>query len=487
MTDEQHNQPDDQGTPEEQRPGAHASFEEMPVEAPRRASLTLRSDDVREQRAASMEAANKSLADALRITYRLILLLMVALIFVFIFTGVKQVNESEVGVKVTFGKITSRNLQPGAHFNLPFPLGEIRSVSQSQKTVDLNKAFVFVGYDPSKALDTQGGYGNISLRPGVDGSLMTADGSLVHASLSAGYRITDADLYLENLNPDAESDLLRAIVEHATVQVVATLSIDELLSRASESGAEAGAGGGPAPTPARAGSIEQRIRSVAQDAVDKLDIGIQFSEVSLTAVFPPIRTREAFQKVNKVDSDAAKAREDSEETRRKKLNAVAGSAYRPLLDLIDHYEALLNTGRQDQADPILKEIFAVFEGKRNGRNVKIGDKTYEDVIFAGKAAEQISTARRTRQVVVDNARKRALLYQAKLQQYHANEVAFLAREWVDAMRTFLNNPQVQSFYAPSTTDFELQLNNDPDFVREIQAERQRKRTQQLLQSEGQLK
>ena len=42
----------------------------MPVEAPRRAaSLTLREDDARTDRAVSMEAANKSLADALRIEY----------------------------------------------------------------------------------------------------------------------------------------------------------------------------------------------------------------------------------------------------------------------------------------------------------------------------------------------------------------------------------------------------------------------------------
>ena len=485
MSDDQFNQPGDQGTPQEQRPGGPDAFEEMPIEAPRRASLTLRADDVREQRAASMEAANQSLADALRITYRLILVLMVALVFVFIFTGVKQVNESEVGLKVTFGKITDRDLQPGAHFNLPFPLGEILSVSQSQKTVKVDRAFVFVGYNPTQSLDTQGG-GSITLRPGIDGSLITADGSLVHARLSAGYRITDADLYLENLNPDIETDLLRSIVERATVQVVATVTIDELLSRATGGAAENAEIGAAAPAPARAGSIEQRIRVIAQDAIDKLNVGIQFSEVSLTSIFPPLRVRDDFQNVNRVDSDASKSREEAEETRRRRLNSVAGSAYRPLLDLIDKYEALLNAGDQDTAEPVLQDIFGVFRGERNGRNIKIGEKTYADVIFAGRAAEQISNAGRTRQVVVDTAKRRAALYKAKLEQYHANPLAFLAREWSEAMRQFLGNPQVQSFFAPTPSDFILQLNNDPDVVREIQRERQKRLTEQLLRSKGEL-
>lgn len=476
MTDDQLPQSDDQGTPEEQHPHPGEAFEEMPVEAPHRASLTLRSDDVREQRAASMEAANKSLADALRITYRLILALMVALVLVFIFTGVKQVNESEVGVKVTFGRIVGRNLQPGAHFNLPFPLGEILAVSQSQKSVGIDRAFVPTGYNPANPLDRQG-YGNMTLRPGIDGSLVTADGSLVHARLSVGYRITDADAFLENLSAEHESDLLRAILERATVQVVASVKIDDLLSRA--------AGDDDAEGP-RAGSIEQRIRNLAQDTADRLDIGIDFAEVSLTAVFPPLRVRGEFLRVNQVDSDAAKAREEAEEARRRTLNEHAGSAYRPLLDLIDAYERYTDLGDETRADEVLQEMDAVFRGERNGRNVEINGRVYPEVIFAGRAAEQISAADRTRQVVVSTARRDARLYEAKLEQYRANPSAFVAREFSEAMREFLISDHVQTFFAPSASAFELQLNNDPDIARALQRARQQKLTDEFLRRTGEI-
>jgi len=235
MTDDPRNQNErsnaDQGTPQERAPRPDTSYEEMPVEAPRRASLTLRTSDVREQRVASLEAANKSLADALRITYRLILALMVALVFVFIFTGVKQVNASEVGVKVTSGDISPDNLPPGAHFNLPFPLGEIVTVTQSQKNLSIDRSFVPAGFDPRRTLDNPG-LGSMNLRPGIDGSLITADGSLVHARLSVGYRIADADEFIRNINPDTESDLIKLVVENATVQVVASLNVADILSRA---------------------------------------------------------------------------------------------------------------------------------------------------------------------------------------------------------------------------------------------------------------
>ena len=482
MTDDQLIQ--DHGTPEEHRPdhGDRAAAA-MPVEAPRRASLTLRADDAREQRAASMEAANKSLADALRITYRLILALMVALVFVFIFTGVKQVNESEVGVKVTFGKITARALEPGAHFNLPFPLGEIISVSQSQKSAQIDRAFLPTGFNPSQPLEDQG-YGSTSLRPGIDGSLLTADGSLVHARLSIAYRIADADRYLANIDPDHEARIIKAVVERATVRVVANATIDELLSRAS--GSTAGSAGDTAPSRAGGRAIEQRIRDAAQSALDRMDVGIEISETSLTNLFPPLRVYTEFQRVNQVDAEASRAREEAEERRRRRLNAVAGSAYRPLLDLIADYENHLALDDQDKAEAGLEEISAVLAGKRNGRDVRINGRTYPEVVVAGEAARRISTARRTRQVLVSGARRKAAIYQAKLEQYRANPTAFVAREVSEALREFIAENQIQQFFVPSASDFQLMLNNDPEIARALQRARQQRLTDEFLRGQGEL-
>lgn len=503
MTDDPHTNDTDQGTPQERAPRPEDAYQAMPVEAPRRASLTLRTDDVREQRVASLEAANKSLADALRITYRLILVLMVALVFIFIFTGVKQVNESETGIKVTFGDIAAQNLPPGAHFNLPFPLGEIVTVTQSQKNLSIDRTFVPAGFDPRRTLDNPG-MGSVNLRPGVDGSLITADGGLVHMRLSVGYRIGDADNYIRNVDPDLETELVKLVVEKATVEVVASVNVDDILSRSSGLTPAAGADDAQAPAPgepepetapegqtpasggvgAQGADIQRRIVRAAQDALDRLGAGIQITDVSLTLVFPPLRVFQEFQAVNRVDAESARAREEAEEGRRRNLNAVAGSAYRPLLDLMDEYEALMDLEKQDEAEEVLLEIFAVFRGERDGRNVEIRGKVYPEVFFSGRSAEQISNARRTSQVTVDEAKRAALLYEAKLAQYRANPIAFLARELSEGRRDFLSSPNVQQFFVPSESDFKIMLNNDPDFARAFQRARQERMTETYLREAG---
>jgi len=78
-------------TPPESGQGVDA----MPTESRRSASLVLREDNVREQRAVSMEAANQSLADALRFTYRILQVLMVLLAGLFVFSGFQQVRSEE--------------------------------------------------------------------------------------------------------------------------------------------------------------------------------------------------------------------------------------------------------------------------------------------------------------------------------------------------------------------------------------------------------
>lgn len=473
MTEDQTNNP----TPDEQ---PH-DFDEMPVET-RRASLTLRADDVREQRAASMEAAHKSLADALRITYNLLLVLMVALVLIFVFTGVRQVNEFEVGLKVTFGKITEGNLQPGAHFNLPFPLGEIISVSRSQETMTLDRSFTPVDFNPSRPIEQQG-IGTQTLRPGIDGSLLTADGSIAHARLSVSYRIADANLYLEKLNPEQVRDILRALVERATVSTVASVTIDEFLARSSTGVVAAGD-----PAPSRADSIETRIRSLTQDSVDDLELGLEITEVSLTQVFPPFRVFSDFQDVNNKDAQATQKLEKAEEDRRRALNQAAGSAYRPLLDLIDEYERLDDLGEDDAAEAILQTIFEVFEGAHDGSDVAINDLTYASVVFAGRAAQTIGEARRTAQTIADNARRDAAIFEAKLAQYRANPEAFIAREWREALLAFINSTDrtVQLFFAPSGTALDLILNSDPDVARELQRRRQSRLTEDFLREVGEL-
>src|SRR5437660_231863 len=99
----------------------------------RGASVTLRPASAGDgQRAQSvgelMDPANRSLADALKIAYRLLLLAIGVMIVLFAFSGVQQVQVTEVGVREFLGKLETVNLEQGLRFSWPQPIGNILKV-----------------------------------------------------------------------------------------------------------------------------------------------------------------------------------------------------------------------------------------------------------------------------------------------------------------------------------------------------------------------
>lgn len=489
----------------------------MEVEVPRRAaSLTLRgADDARSARAASMEAANKSLAEALRITYVLILVVMVVMVLLFAFSGFQSVNESERGIKVRLGDIVDADLQPGFQLSLPYPLGEIIKVPTGQVTLQLDEAFW--PKLPEDARDRpldQAGYGQ-ALRPGVDGSLITADNNLVHAQWTIVYsRAKPAD-YKRNILTDDESRIVMAVVKRAVVRAVAEVPIDDLLKRgagrstvtttpvtpppdaaspttpptaettdakpagapAAEAAPAAKPAAAPATTPAagRENDIEARVRRLAQEGLDAIEAGLQIDSISLRSLSPPIRVIADFRKVQDAEAVAGRKRDEALQERNRILNSVAGIAYAPLLELIDAYGKELDLKETAKAEKTLDEIFAIIEGKRDGVNSTVNGKTYPDFRTSGEISTLISGANQFRSTIVEEAKQQNLTFAAKLQQYRANPRVFLVREWSEGLTSLLASGNVETFLLPDgTKDYEIFVNSDPAIKKAIQQDIQKK-------------
>lgn len=455
-----------EGVPEERPEGA--GVEQMPVEEPRRAaSLTLRSDELRESRAASMEAANKSLADAIRITYRLLQLVMIALGVLFVFSGFQQVNQAESGIRVALGRIQTEKLEPGFQFSLPYPLGEIIKVETGTRSAEIDEAFwpKLREEEKRRPLDELG-LGGGSLEPGKDGSLLTGDSNIAHAQWSVLYsRVRPAD-YIKNLYTPDEQALVKAAVERAAVRVAAEVNIDELLKPGA-----AGADG----SSQRENGVESRVRRIAQEMLDQIGSGIEVGQVLLRSASPPLRVRREFNQVQDAQSKAGKARDQALGERSKTLNEVAGSASQPLLDLIDRYEAVLELGKLPEANAILATINEVLEGKHDTANADIAGRAYEAVRLSGDVARVISDAQQYRSSIVQQSQRQAETFRAKRSQYQANPSVFVTNELVDALKSFLSLKTVQTFWVPDDSQsFELLITPDPQVAREAESEKYRK-------------
>jgi regulator of protease activity HflC (stomatin/prohibitin superfamily) len=458
-----------------------APTEQMPVEAPRRAaSLTLRGEELREMRAASMEAANKSLGDALRITYRLLQVVMVAIAALFVLSGFQQITEGESGVRVTLGRIDGANLDPGFRFSLPYPLGEIVKIQTGQRRMELSESFWFYvdASNRGKPLDKLG-FGSTSLPPGKDNSLLTADGNIAHAKLAIVYRRDNPSDFLAHVNTDAEEAIVRGVIERATVRVISTATIEDLLKRSSEAGS---AGAPVAAAPSRESGLESRIRRAAQDALDALKSGLVIDQVVISDATPPLRVRGDFAKVQSVVTAAETERQKAEQERTRTLNEVAGSAYKPLLDLIDAYERAIELGKPTDADAVLATIFEVFDGKLDGANAPINGVKYPDVRISGDVARSLSAATEYRSSVVARAQAAAATFRAKREQYLANPKVFLTTEWADAMRMYLRRDNVQVFQVPEGTGpLAYRLSPDPKIARDQEAAQKAREIQENWQ------
>ena len=79
-----------------------------------------------------VDPAAKSLADALRLSFRLLTVIMIFVVVVFFLTGLKSIEPNQVGIVKVFGRV-SRTARSGLTYNWPFPIGRIETVQTNEE------------------------------------------------------------------------------------------------------------------------------------------------------------------------------------------------------------------------------------------------------------------------------------------------------------------------------------------------------------------
>lgn len=415
----------------------------------------------------SMDPAQQSLAEALRITFRVIQGVMLLLIVLFLASGFDTVSEGERGVRLAFGKVQQSNLPPGRQFHLPYPMGELVKVSTGQRTVTLSREYYpeLTEAQRTQAIESLAGRKQ-TLIPGRDGSLVTGDGNIAHARWTAQYRVDDVANFVENLHREDVDQIVRAAVRRGVVQTVSELSIDQLLKQSLAS-ARVGA------DEVAEASIESRVRRIAQETLDSMRSGLRIDRVTLDDRIPPLRVYSEFQSVSKAEADAATAREQALRERRQLLNAIAGAAHEELIALIDDFEVSLAAGDDAESDALLARILAVIDGAPVGE---------DEETVSGEVTRRINDARRYRTDVRNSAQAAASRFEAKLAQYQTNPSVFIATEWTTAYNDFLENSLAELFpIPPGSSTLELILNSDPAIARELEIERNQRQAEENLE------
>lgn len=171
-------------------------------------------------------------------------------------TGTYVIQWNERGIVRRFGRQVGKEVSPGIHYRLPWPIGSVDRV----KVDDIRK------------LET-GAF-----------LMLTGDENLIQVNVATHYQVNRASDFLFNLeNPEK---LVRDATRSALRQVVGEMDIDAILTTAKS-------------------LILERTRSLAQSSLDGWDSGVAVVGVQLLQADPPGEVMEAFR-------DVASAREDRE-------------------------------------------------------------------------------------------------------------------------------------------------------------------------------
>ncbi len=449
MTDEFHNH--DEGAPP------------PPVESAKGVSFIKPGEEGR--LGPSLDPAQESLASALNLTFRFVQVVMVLVGIAFLISGVQTIGESERGVKLVFGRITASDVEPGIRWNWPYPLGEIVKVRTNQESVDLGYTFM-----PNlNARERSAPWGQIldtrqRLNPGVDGSVVTADGALGHLEVSVTFHRADPVANATNIYSADEIAIVRLSVERGVVATFAESTIDQVLR---QGGADANG----------MGSLETRIRRTAQETLDLNESGIRIDNVNVRDPRPPLAVYKEFDAVARAEAEAAKQREDANRAYRQTLTDIAGEAHDIILDRIDAYERAIELDNDAEANVILTQINALFEGAP----VEINGAMYEGMT-SGLVSQILNSARQYRTDVVTSARSRVDVFNAKLTQFRQEPSVLVTTDWTNAYREFLNSGQYESIVTPRDTMGSFVLTPDPDIPKMIEAERNRAQAEETIQS-----
>jgi membrane protease subunit HflK len=375
----------------------------------------------------AMDPANQSLADALRLSYRVLQLAILGLAVVFLFSGFQTVRENSTGVRTLFGRVVGEGSDAAIGTGLqpfwPYPVGEIVTVPL-KRTVQVDRAFFpnlraprGAGTMQDQSLDqaTESADATRPIRPGPqgDGSLILRGGDLAHCRMTAEYSIDDPVAFLTRFTAEDADEVVRMALERATVHVAASLTLNDFIDDR-----EAGS---------------RRVRDLAQETLRGIDSGIRLGVVSVTDRVPPLAVRKSVQGVQSARERAKIAVEVARRESATILDDAAGAAaFDDIVSMIGRYENAISLGDDEEADRVLAEIGARFDE---------GD-------IGGDAAATLTRAKAYRSMIDSGIGTFARRVQSLSASYRENPSQLVRQLWLDAYREVLEGPDVEVLSAP---------------------------------------
>ena len=250
-------------------------------------------------------------------------LLLVLVIGIFAFTV--RVNTDEVGIVLRFGEYV-RQLQPGLHFRLPYPIEEV----ELPKFTRLNRIEIGMRGSSDRGATR-------AVRDVPEESLMlTGDENIVDIDFVVVWKINNAPDYLFNIqNPEGT---VKDVSESAMREIVGQSDIEPIL------------------TAARA-ETEAKVQKLIQGILDGYGAGIEVVQVQLQKVDPPAQVIDAFRDVQAARADEERLQNEAQAYANRVVPEARGEAERILQSAQGYRDRVIAEakGEADRFEKVLQE------------------------------------------------------------------------------------------------------------------------------------
>jgi len=257
-------------------------------------------------------------------------LILIALIGIWLFSGIYRVQPGERGVELLFGaKVSDSTTAPGLHFWFPAPIGNVYTPNVEQTNE------ILVGFRGTGA-----GSRAATVRDVPEESLMlTGDQNIIDIDYVVQWRIKNPIDFLFNTRDPVGTTKLAS--ESALREVVGQTNLEDALA-------------------ARRSEVENKTRELLQKILDEYKAGIFVASVKMQKAEPPQPVIDAFNDVQRAKQDRERQQNEAEAYRNDILPKAKGQAERMIQEARAYREQRIKEA-QGEAKQFL-EVYEAYKG-----------------------------------------------------------------------------------------------------------------------------
>jgi membrane protease subunit HflK len=377
---------------------------------------------------APLDAANQSLAEALRASFKVLKFIMLVLVVLFLLTGVQFIEPHEQAVVLRFGRLLGDIRSPGVSLAFPYPIDETLRVPVQKKNVVQVEDHFIARTDQEKERPLSQ-LGRPTLNPVKDGALLTSDNGLVHVQWRLEYQIDNLRDFVRTVadggTTQAEA-LIKAVLDHAAIHVAATEYTAEGITRY------------------QSGEMAARVRGLVNQRLEELGTGIRVVALDIPLSSVPIPTLKAFEEVSSAENQKQKRIREAEQERDKILNTCAGENYRQILTVLTAWEIAQAAGDAEAAARQHAELDHLIE-----------------FVAGGEARAEVFKAKAYYTEAVQGIQADEEEYRALMDEYLRAPNLLFTRLWVQTKRKIFKYEEVEKWHLPPGQK-EVRIDIGPD-------------------------